>query len=173
MSVDTRDPHAADALVAALEGSSTVESHEQTVVIVPGAQWHEAARLLRDEFEYALAADITAVDHLLDQDRWVPEGVHATRFEIVANFLSLTRNTRIRVIAEIGDADPSVASLVDLFPGLTNPEREVFDLLGVNFEGHPELTRILMPDEWVGAPLRKDAAGARIPVTFKGNGGVQ
>lgn len=173
MSVDTRDTHAADALVAAYDGSRAVESHGQTVVAIPVDHWHEAARTLRDDFEYALAADITAVDHLLDQDRWLPEGAQGSRFEIVANFLSLTRNTRIRLIAQLGDADPSVASLVDLYPGLRNPEREVFDLLGVHFAGHPELTRILMPDEWVGAPLRKDAAAARIPVSFKGNGGAQ
>ncbi|MGB2757872.1 MAG: NADH-quinone oxidoreductase subunit C [Acidimicrobiia bacterium] len=173
MSVDTRDPKAAEALVAACEGSVAVESHGQSVVVLNLDHWHDAAVQLRDAFEYALAVDITAVDHLLDHDRWIPQGIVATRFEIVANFLSLTRNTRIRLIAQIGEENPTVASIADVFPGLHNPEREIFDLLGVHFDGHTEMTRILMPDEWIGAPLRKDAPGARIPVTFKGDGGAR
>ena len=72
-------------------------------------------------------------------------------------------------ISQVPEGDPSVASLVDLYPGVGFPEREVFDLFGIRFEGHPDLTRILMPDDWVGFPLRKDDAPARVPVTFKGD----
>ena len=89
------------------------------------------------------------------------------RYEVVANFLSHPRNRRIRTICEVSDGDTEVASLVDLYPGLSFPEREVFDLFGIRFDGHPDLTRILMPDDWVGHPLRKDDSPARVPVTFK------
>ena len=65
--------------------------------------------------------------------------------------------------------DPTIASLADLYPGVNFAEREVYDLFGIEFAGHPDLTRILMPDDWVGHPLRKDDAPARVPVTFKGD----
>ena len=77
------------------------------------------------------------------------------------------RNRRIRAICQVPIDDPVVRSLVDLYPGLNFAEREVFDLFGVTFDGHPDLTRILMPDDWIGYPLRKDDAPARVPVTFK------
>ena len=63
--------------------------------------------------------------------------------------------------------EPSIASVCDLFPGVEAMEREAYDMFGIAFEGHPDLTRILMPDEWSGHPLRKDYAVGRIPVQFK------
>ena len=63
--------------------------------------------------------------------------------------------------------DPSVASLCEVYPGVNFGEREVYDLFGIAFDGHPDLSRILMPDDWEGYPLRKDDAPARVPVTFK------
>jgi NADH:ubiquinone oxidoreductase subunit C len=89
------------------------------------------------------------------------------RFEVVATFLSHPRNRRVRTICEVPVDDPSVESITDLYPGASFGERESFDLFGVSFEGHPDLTRILMPDDWVGHPLRKDDAPARVPVAFK------
>jgi NADH-quinone oxidoreductase subunit C len=70
-------------------------------------------------------------------------------------------------VCEVADADAHVDSLTDLYPGVAFPERETFDLFGIEFTGHPDLTRILMPDDWIGHPLRKDDSPARVPVTFK------
>ena len=91
------------------------------------------------------------------------------RFEVVANYLSHTRNRRIRVICQLPEADPTVPSLTPVYPGANFPERETYDLFGITFDGHPDLTRILMPDDWEGHPLRKDFPPARVPVTFKGD----
>jgi len=63
--------------------------------------------------------------------------------------------------------DPVVPSIVDLYPGMAFAEREVYDMFGIVFTGHDDLSRILMPDDWIGFPLRKDDAPARVPVTFK------
>jgi len=146
-----------------------VESHGQPVVYVDRAVWHDLAAHLRDEQQFSQCVDVTAVDHLVDDARAVPAGVSAERYEVVANFLSHARNRRLRAITEVPDHEPSVESLTDLYPGANFPEREVFDLFGIEFTGHPDLSRILMPDEWVGHPLRKDDAPARVPVTFKGD----
>ena len=67
--------------------------------------------------------------------------------------------------------DTTIASITPIYPGVDFAEREIFDLYGIDFAGHPDLTRILMPDDWVGHPLRKDDAPARVPVTFKGDPG--
>ena len=142
-------------------------SHTQPVLHVPREQWHDVAAFLRDEQQFTQCVDVTAVDHLVDAARLVPPGAEPERFEVVANFLSHPRNRRIRAICQVPIGDPVVRSLVDLYPGLNFAEREVFDLFGITFDGHPDLTRILMPDDWLGYPLRKDDAPARVPVTFK------
>jgi NADH:ubiquinone oxidoreductase subunit C len=159
----------AAALLERFAGSVFNDSHGQPVVYVDRAVWHDVARFLRDEQEFTMCLDITAVDHLLDGVRYRPEAVVAERFEIVSNFLSHTRNRRIRVICEVPGADPSIASIVDVYPGMAFGEREVFDMFGITFEGHADLARILMPDDWEGHPLRKDYPTARVPVTFKGD----
>jgi NADH:ubiquinone oxidoreductase subunit C len=146
-----------------------VESHGQPVVYVPRESWHDVATLLRDEQQFTQCLDVTAVDQLVAEERVVHSGVTAERFEVVANFLSHPRNRRIRTIAQVPADDPVIASLADLYPGVNFAEREVYDLYGIEFSGHPDLTRILMPDDWVGYPLRKDDAPARVPVTFKGD----
>jgi NADH-quinone oxidoreductase subunit C len=161
------DDEVAAALIAKFPSAHAVRSHGQSVVYVDRADWHAAAQHLRDAEKFRSCMDITAVDHLLNDARPAIEGVNVERFEIVANFLSHERNRRIRLIAQVPQGDASIASLVDLYPGLDYPEREVFDLMGVHFNEHPDLTRILMPEGWIGHPLRKDDAPARVPVTFK------
>jgi len=159
----------AAALVERFDGAVFRESHGQPVVYLPREHWAEAAAFLHAEQQFTMCLDVTAVDHLTDVERVSVPGVAPERFEVVASFISHARNRRIRLIAEVPDADPEIASLTPEYPGVNFGEREVFDLFGIHFEGHPDLTRILMPDDWVGHPLRKDDAPARVPVTFKGD----
>jgi NADH-quinone oxidoreductase subunit C len=143
------------------------DSHGQPVVYVERSAWHDVAAFLRDEQEFTQCVDVTVVDHSHDAARLQIAGVAPERFEVVANFLSHPRNRRLRMIAEVPESETTVASLTDLYPGVDFAEREVYDLLGVTFDGHPDLTRILLPDDWEGHPLRKDDYPARVPVTFK------
>jgi NADH/F420H2 dehydrogenase subunit C len=159
----------AAAIVEKFPGSVAVDSHGQPVVYVDRSALADVARFLRDEQDFTMCVDITAVDHLLSGTRQGPPGVETERFEIVANFLSHARNRRVRVICEVPAADPTVPSLTGVYMGTNFPERETFDLYGITFDGHPDLTRILMPDDWHGFPLRKDDAPGRVPVTFKGD----
>lgn len=162
------DPVAA-ALVARFPGSVAVDSHGQPVVYVDRTVWRAVAAHLRSEEQFTQCVDVTAVDHSADVERVVVDGVTPERFELVANYLSHPRNVRVRVICEVPESDPRAASIADEYPGVNFPEREVFDMFGIELEGHPDLSRILMPDDWVGHPLRKDDHPARIPVTFKGD----
>jgi NADH-quinone oxidoreductase subunit C len=108
----------------------------------------DALRLLRNSesttFEYL--ADVTAVD-------WYPA---EPRFEVVYSLLSYQRRERIRVKVKLHGGDPYVESVTSLWAGAASFEREVFDLFGIRFQGHPDLRRILLPDNWEGHPLRKD-----------------
>jgi NADH:ubiquinone oxidoreductase subunit C len=158
-----------NAVVEKFPGTVFHESHGQPVVYVDRAVWHDLAVFLRDEQEFTQCLDVTVVDHLTDEVRLSVAGVSPERFEVVANFLSHPRNRRLRAICEVPLSDPTVASITDLYAGANFSEREAYDMFGVAFEGHPDLTRILMPDDWVGFPLRKDDAPARVPVAFKGD----
>jgi NADH-quinone oxidoreductase subunit C len=116
---------------------------------------------------FEMCADLCAVDYLTHPGRSLPDGVVPERFEVVVNLLSLSRRQRVRIRVQVPESDPSVDSVVDLYPGADAMEREVFDLMGILFAGHPDLTRILMPEEWEGHPLRKDYGVGRVPVQFK------
>jgi NADH-quinone oxidoreductase subunit C len=118
-----------------------------------------------DDFE--MCVDLCGVDYLEHRDRALPQGVVRTRFEVVVNLLSLSKRQRVRVRVQAGDDEPEVDSLFVLYPGTEAMEREAFDLFGVLFTNHPDLTRILMPEEWEGHPLRKDYGSGRVPVQFK------
>ena len=128
--------------------------------------WTDTVSSLRDE-GFTMLVDLTAVDYLTHMDRPLPDDVTAERFEVVAGVLNLNERTRVRLRTQIPESDPAIASLYDLHPGAEALEREVFDMFGIVFDGHPDLTRILMPEDWEGHPLRKDYAIGRIPVQFK------
>jgi NADH:ubiquinone oxidoreductase subunit C len=124
---------------------------------------------LRDEEQFTVCLDVTGVDYLAHPGRLeIPPSIEPERFEVVYLVLSLPRRERLRLRVQVPGADPVVPSLFDVHPGTEAMEREVFDMFGIRFEGHPDLTRILMPEDWIGYPLRKDFAIGRIPVQFKG-----
>ena len=113
--------------------------------------------------------DVTAVDYLTHQaPRHLPGEVTAERFEVVANLLNHRERARIRLRVQVPEGDPSCPSLWPLHAGVENLEREVYDMFGITFDGHPDMTRILMPETWEGHPLRKDYPVGQIPVQFKG-----
>ena len=116
---------------------------------------------------FETCSDLCAVDYLRHPGRRLPEGVAPERFEVVVNLLSLSRRQRVRVRVQVPEHDPAVPTLFPLYPGVEAMEREAYDLMGISFEGHPDLTRILMPEDWEGHPLRKDFGVGRVPVQFK------
>jgi NADH-quinone oxidoreductase subunit C len=117
---------------------------------------------------FVQCSDLTAVDYLATPQSDLPAGVTAERFAVVITLLSHVARERLTLRVQVPEDDPVVPSLFQLFPGTEAPEREVFDLFGIHFDGHPDLTRILMPEDWQGHPLRKDYGVGRIPVNFKG-----
>ncbi|WP_312856398.1 NADH-quinone oxidoreductase subunit C [Nocardioides pelophilus] len=133
---------------------------EITFHIAPG-NLLAAAKLLRDEpdLRFELCAGVNGVNYPDDTGR----ELHA-----VYSFLSMTHNRRIRVEVSVPDADPHLPSLCGIYPAVDWHEREAFDMYGLIFDGHPALTRILMPDDWPGHPQRKDYPLGGIPVEYKG-----
>ena len=101
---------------------------------------------------YRLLVFLTCVDHLVDQSRPSWPG----RYELVYQLRDVEKLRELRVRAFVDGDPPEIESATDLFPPADWDERETYDLFGVRFKGHPELTRILMPDDWVGHPLRRD-----------------
>jgi len=136
-------------------------------VAFPGRDRYHELVAAYQEAGFELLADLCAVDYLAHPGRSLPDGVAPARFEVVVNLLSLSARRRVRVRVQVPEDDPSVATLFDLYPGAEAMEREAFDLVGVRFVGHPDLTRILMPEDWEGHPLRKDYGTGRVPVQFK------
>ena len=153
--------------VELLHGAPVSESRGQRVVHPERAQYIALLKKLLDD-GYVMCSDLTAVDYLTHPGRDLPAGVAAERFELVLNLTSITTRDRMRVRVQIPEGDAVVASAFDLWPGTEAMEREVFDMFGIRFDGHPDLTRILMPEDWDGHPLRKDYEIGRIPVQFKG-----
>ena len=151
-----------------MHGCPVVYSRGQKVLLVSRDAYVKTVRALLDE-SFEICIDVTAVDYLLQPQRVVGADVSPERFEVVVNLLSIEKRERIRLRVQIPENDATLDSLFDLHPGTEALEREVFDMFGIRFNGHPDLTRILMPEDWDGHPLRKDYETARIPVQFKGS----
>jgi NADH-quinone oxidoreductase subunit C len=131
---------------AAVDGAK-FDRDEMTIFIERGSL-RQACELLKQypTCPFNFLSDITCVD-------WYPA---EPRFEVVYHLLSIPKKERVRLKVRLNGASPAVESLTSVWPGANFFEREVFDLFGVRFTGHPNLDRILMPEDWEGHPLRKD-----------------
>jgi len=128
-------------------GAQTYEFRGEASLIVPPEQIVELCQALRDEYEFNLLSEETAVDYWPEQ---------APRFHVVYRLRSLARNLIIGARVPLDGNAPSMPSLVPLFANANWFERELWDMFGIRFEGHPDLRRIVMPYDWEGHPLRKD-----------------
>ncbi len=160
-----------DALEAGLDGAGTayadavekvvVDRGELTVFVVR-EHLPVVAQVLRDDpaLRFELCLGVSGVHYPGETDRELHAAYH---------FMSITHGSkRIRVEVVCPDADPHIPSIVATYPATTWHERETWDMFGIIFDGHPALTRILMPDDWPGHPQRKDYPLGGIPVEYKG-----
>jgi NADH-quinone oxidoreductase subunit C len=119
----------------------------------------EVCMILRDKLKFEMCMGVNGVHYPEQTGR----EMHA-----VYPLLSMTKNQRIRLEVSVPDADAHIPSVVEVWAGNNWHERETFDMFGIIFDGHPGLTRILMPDDWEGHPQRKDYSLGGIPVEYKG-----
>ncbi|MFI5283919.1 MAG: NADH-quinone oxidoreductase subunit C [Candidatus Dormibacterales bacterium] len=129
------------------------------VTVQPG-DIRRALGELKDQ-GYRMLSFMTCVDHLADSSRDWP-----TRFELVYQLRNLDSREQVRVRAFVDGDPPRIDSVHDLYPPANWDERETYDMFGVIFSDHPDLSRILMPDDWVGHPLRRDYPVGGDPVEF-------
>ena len=128
---------------------------------IPREKLAESMRQLRDDpqLRFELCASVSGVHYPADAD---------AELHVAYHLASITHNRRIRVETTCPDSDPHVPSVVSTYPAADWHERETWDMFGIVFDGHPHLTRILMPDDWVGFPQRKDYPLGGIPIEYKG-----
>ncbi len=126
-----------------------VEFRDQVSVIVKKGQIVAILRYLHDDpfLSFDHLQDLTAVDYAKKKD---------VRFEVVYSLYSIKYRHRIRIRAQVPENDPKIDSVVPIWAGANWHERECYDMFGITFTGHPDLRRILMPEDWEGYPLRKD-----------------
>ncbi len=127
-----------------------------TTADVPVDRWVDFVAAAKD-VGFDTFIDLAAVDHYRD----------GPRFEVAVNLLDTKARERLIASTRVPYDEPAVPSLTGVFAGANFYEREAYDLVGVDFPGHPDLTRILMPDDWEGHPLRKDYDVGAVPVEFK------
>jgi len=147
-----------DALAEQFPAAEFGESYGQRIVRVPRKDLVAFVAAARD-IGFRMFIDVCGVDYLR----------RSPRFEVVIELLSLEPPSRLRILVGVPGDDPSLPSITGVFAGADFYERETYDMFGIVFEGHPDLTRILLPDDWEGHPLRKDAPVGAVPVQFKGS----
>jgi NADH-quinone oxidoreductase subunit C len=150
----TKAPHASTlAILSGVfgEGVFTSSSFRDNFRLhVPASRLMELLEVLRDRCGFSLLTELGATDYLGYPGRT------RSRFEVHYVLLNLDSAERLVVKVGVGDPDPLLPSAVALWPGADWMEREVFDMFGIRFQGHPDLRRILMPEEFTAYPLRKD-----------------
>jgi NADH-quinone oxidoreductase subunit C len=151
---------------AQLHGCPLVDSLGAAVVHTDRDRYPALMQALRDD-GFDMFIGLTGVDYLTHPGRDLPGGIEPERFEVVVELVSTGQNRRLRVRCQVPGADASVPTLFDLWAGCEAHERETYDMFGVRFDGHPDPSRILMPEDWEGHPLRKDFATGHVPVRFK------
>jgi NADH-quinone oxidoreductase subunit C len=121
---------------------------DEMTIYVDRSYLREACALLRDnpDFPFNYLSDVTCIDRYPSEPR----------FEVVYHLLSISKRERVRLKVRLDGSSPVVESITSVWPGANYFEREIFDLFGIRFSGHPYLRRILMPEDWEGHPLRKD-----------------
>ncbi len=131
---------------ASVEGAKF--DREEMTIYVGRSYLREACVLLKSDptCDFNYLSDVTCVD-------WLPE---EPRFEVVYHLFSIAKKERVRLKARLSGDSPVIESVTSIWPGANYAEREVYDLFGVRFTGHPYLRRLLMPEDWEGHPLRKD-----------------
>ncbi len=124
------------------------EFRGEVTIYVKGPFLRKVCEFLRDmpDLDYKYLSDVTSVDLYPAEPR----------FEVVYHLRSLTHNAQLRLKVRLPGGNPRIDSVVAIWPGANAFEREVFDLMGIQFEGHPFPRRILLPEDWEGHPLRKD-----------------
>jgi NADH-quinone oxidoreductase subunit C len=147
-------------------------SRHQAVLHASPSTYESVIAGLRDD-GFNGVVDLTAVDYLAHPGRLLPDDVTPERFELVVNLISYSRRQRVRVRVQLPADNAVLASLFRVYPGTEAMEREAYDMMGIVFTGHPDLSRILMPEDWEGHPLRKDYAVGRVPVQFKASPGTR
>ena len=164
-----------DALIDAI-GQPTYDAAVQRVLVDRGEITYFVARehlltlaqALRDDeaLRFELCSSVSGVDYL---DSGGPAAApHRPRLHVVLHLTSMTYRRRIRLEVAVTAEDPHVPSVTGIYPTADWHERETFDMFGIVFDGHPSLTRILMPDDWDGHPQRKDYPLGGVPVEYHG-----
>ena len=170
---DGEEPEAGDTEAAApaeparMYDVLVTEAFGQTVLHPSVDQYIDTIAALKAD-GYVSVIDLCGTDYLTNPNRSLPADIAGERFEIVVNLIAHTPPRRIRVRVQVPASEPTVPTLFDLFSGVEAMEREAYDMFGVVFENHPDPTRILMPHDWDGHPLRKDFGVGAVPVQFKG-----
>jgi NADH-quinone oxidoreductase subunit C len=126
-------------------------------IVIDAGRWPQVGEWLAREGGFSFLSDLCAVD-------WPGR---ESRFDVVYTLTDMERLARLRVKVRAGGDEPTVPSVTAIWPTANWHEREAYDMFGIAFDGHPDLRRILMPDEWEGHPLRKDYAMGKVPVEYK------